>query len=125
MANKLTKLDNLIRGDTPLLTFTFSVGTTLVDLTGYVITFTATSSQNPDISDIPIIHITANGDSTGTVNFQLLNDQSSNATKNLVPGTTYYFDVQIFNNQSGTLKRIMTPVRGTFGVDADYNRVES
>lgn len=125
MANKLTKLDNLIRGDTPLLTFTFSVGTTLVDLTGYVITFTATSSQDPDISDIPIIKISTNGDSTGVVNFQLLNDQTNNATKNLVVGTTYYFDVQIFNNQSGTLKRIMTPVRGTFGVDADYNRVES
>lgn len=125
MANKLTKLDNLIRGDTPLLTFTFSVGTTLVDLTGYIITFTATASQDPDTGDTPIIHISANGNSTGTVNFQLLNDQPSNATKNLVPNTTYYFDVQIFNNQSGTLKRIMTPVRGTFGVDADYNRVDA
>jgi len=123
--NKLTKLDNLIRGDTPLLTFTFSVGTTLVDLTGYVITFTATSNSNPDNSDVPIIRVSTSGDSTGVVNFQLLNDQASNSTKDLVPGTTYYFDVQIFNNQSGTLKRVMTPVRGTFGVDADFNRVES
>lgn len=125
MASKLTKLDNLIRGDTPLLTFTFTQGTVPVDLTGYVLSFTATSSQYPDTSDIPVIHITQNGNNTGIVSFQLLNDQASNATRNLVPNTTYYFDVQIYNNQSGTLKRIMTPVRGTFGVDADYNRVDS
>jgi len=125
MARKLTKLDNLIRGDTPLLTFTFTQGGIAVDLTGYQLAFTATSNQNPDPSDIPVIHITQNGDNTGVVSFQLLNDQANNATRNLVPGTTYYFDVQIFNNQSGVLKRIMTAVRGTFGVDADYNRVDS
>jgi hypothetical protein len=123
-ANKLTKLDNLIRGDTPLLTFTFNVGTALVDLTGYVITFTATSAQNPDTSDIPVIKVSVNGDTTGIASFQLLNDQTNNNTSNLGPGTTYYFDVQIFNNQSGILKRIMTPVRGTFSVDADYNRTD-
>lgn len=123
--NKLTKLDNLVRGDTPLLRFSFTVGTVAVDLTGYIITFTATSAQNPDVSDVPIIRISVNGDATGVAAFQLLNDQTNNATKNLVPNTVYYYDVQIFNNQSGTLKRIMTPVRGTFGVDADYNRVET
>lgn len=125
MANKLIKLDSLVRGDTPLISFPMTIGTTPVDLTGYVITFTVTASQNPDTLDVPIIRIPVNGDETGEPAFQLLNDQASNSTKDLIPGTTYYFDVQIFNNESGTLKRIMTPVRGTLGVVADYNRQDS
>lgn len=121
MANKLTKLpNNLIRSDTPLLQFPLTVNGVAVDLTGYTCTFTITASQSPIIGDTPIIKIPVAGDSTGVLNFQLLNGQSLNDTSLLTPGTTYYWDVEIKIGSGATLRRF-TPLRGTLGVDTDYN----
>lgn len=126
MATKLVKFkNNITRGDTPLVSVPITVGGVAADLTGYVLTLTITSNANPQPSDTPEIQITVNGDETGIANFQLLNDQANNSTKDLVPSTTYNYDIQLFNGQSGVLKRIMTIVKGTLDVDIDYNRSES
>lgn len=122
---KKTKLDDFIRGDTPLISFPMTVSGVPANLTGYTIAFTVNVLENPSPTDTPIIHIEQAGDSTGVVTFQLLNDQPSNSTRDLVPGTTYYWDVQLWNNQSGSDKRITTVLIGSFQVVADIDRDES
>lgn len=122
MANKLTKLpNNIIRGDTPLIQFPLTVGGAVVDLTGYTATFTVTASVAPALGDTPIIKIPVSGDATGVLNYQLLNGQTLNDTGALVPGTTYYWDLELKNSGSGTTLRRFTALRGTLGVDTDYN----
>lgn len=122
MANKLTKLpNNIIRGDTPLIQFPLTVGGAVVDLTGYTATFTVTASAAPALGDTPIIKIPVSGDATGVLNYQLLNGQTLNDTGALVPGTTYYWDLELKNSGSGTTLRRFTALRGTLGVDTDYN----
>ena len=122
---KKTKLDDFIRGDTPLLSFPMTLAGVPADLTGYTIAFTVNALENPTPTDTPIIHIETSGDTSGVASFQLLNDQPSNSTKDLVPGTTYYWDVQLWNNQSGAAKRIITVLIGSFQVVADIDRDES
>lgn len=122
MANKLTKLpNNIIRGDTPLIQFPLTVGGAVADLTGYTATFTVTASAAPVLGDVPIIKIPVSGDTTGILNYQLLNGQVQNDTGALVPGTTYYWDVELKNALTGTAFRRFTALRGTLGVDTDYN----
>jgi hypothetical protein len=122
MANKLTKFpNNLIRGDTPLLQVPLTVNGNPANLTGYNTTFTVTASQTPVTGDTPVIQVSAPGDSTGILNFQLCNGVANNDTSKLAPGTTYYWDVQLSNDLSGSNRRIFTVLRGTLGVDADYN----
>jgi hypothetical protein len=122
MANKITKFkENLIRGDTPLVQFPLTINGSAADLTGYNATFTITESESPVSGDVPVIQITDTGDNTGTLEFQLLNGQVNNDTSVLDPSKTYYWDLQLSNDGSGTALRIVTPLRGTLGVDADYN----
>lgn len=116
---------NIIRDNTPLVSVPVTVGGVAANLTGYVLALTITSNANPSPTDTPEIQISVNGDTTGMANFQLLTDQPHNSTSTLVPGTTYYYDVQLYNGQTGTLKRVMTVVRGTVGVDANSNRSEA
>ncbi len=116
---KLTKFkNNLTRGDTPVIQFPLTVNGAVANLTGYFATFTITASAT---GGNPIIQIAATGDATGTVSFQLKNGQALNDTSALVPDTTYYWDLQLSNELAGTSLRIFTPLRGTLGVDTDFN----
>lgn len=117
---KRTKLkNNIVRGDTPLIQFPMTVSGVEADLTGFTATFTVTTSENPSEAEAPIIQVQDTGDETGLVEFQLLNGVEGNDTTQLVPGTTYYWDVQLSNESANPGLRIFTVLRGQFGVDAD------
>lgn len=121
MANKLTKLPtSLIRGDTPLIQFPLTVGGVVTDLTGYTCTFTVTANAAPVLGDVPVIQIPVAGDTTGILNYQLLNGQTLNDTMQLLPGIQYYWDLEL-KQGSGTTLRRFTPLRGTIDVVTDYN----
>jgi len=112
--------ENIIRGDTPLLRFPFTVAGSPADLSGWKCTLSITDQPSPANTNVPVIQISVNGDSTGIVNFQLEQGQANNDTLLLNPGTTYYGDVELNNQQTGALKRVFTPVRFQFDVDYDY-----
>lgn len=111
--------ENITRGDTPVISFPFTVGGLPVDLTGWKLTFTAQPISNPGNSAVPTIQISTTGDVTGIVNFQLLQGQLLNDTLLLDPETQYFYDVEFNNQAAGINKRVFTPIKGTFDVDYD------
>jgi hypothetical protein len=120
-ATPRTKLkENLIRGDTPVIRIPVTVKGVAVDLSGWKCTMSITDQQAPSNSTTPIIQIPVTGDTTGILNYQLLQGQTNNDTLQLDPAKTYYGDVELNNNQTGAFKRVFTPIRFEFSVDYDY-----
>jgi hypothetical protein len=113
---KLTKLDDFIRGDTPLFVFNATVDGVALDITSWTGVFTLTSNATPTgNTDAVISAATMTKDTVArTFSYQLTHALS----QTLVPGTTYYFDVQI--QKTPTETNTFTIARGTVGVATDF-----
>jgi len=113
---KIVKITSFVRGDTPLFSFPITLNGEPFDLTDWSAYFTLTANDDPTSNDdavIALAEMTIDTD-TGTASYQLTNTISST----LVPGTTYYGDVQV--NKSPTDTNNFTVVRFTVQVVADF-----
>jgi hypothetical protein len=113
---KLTKLDDFIRGDTPLFVFDATVDGTAFDVTDWTGKFTLTANDNPTSNTDAVIQaetMTKN-ETDNTFSYQLTHTVSAA----LVPGTKYYFDVQVSKSPAET--NTFTIARGTVGIATDY-----
>lgn len=113
---KLTKLDDFIRGDTPLFVFDATVDGATFDITDWTGKFTLTANSEPtDNTSAVVPAVTMIKDETdNTFSYQLTHTIS----KSLTPGTKYYFDVQVQKEPTET--NTFTIARGTVSVATDY-----
>lgn len=113
---KLTKLDDFIRGDTPLFVFDATVDGTAFDVTDWTGYFTLTANEAPTSNADAVVAAVAmtKNETDNTFSYQLTHTLSSTLT----PGTKYYFDVQVTKSPADT--NTFTIARGTVGVATDY-----
>ena len=111
---KLDKQEDIIRGDTPLLTFPITVGGLPYDLTGWNARITITTSETPT-SNANALVSSAPMDIDGNVlRYQL----TTTTSKQFIPETTYYGDIEISKEPVET--NTFTPIRFQFEPITDF-----
>jgi hypothetical protein len=105
---------SLVRGDTTILTFTITDGTSPINITGYTFRFMLRTAPDA-VSAISFSCVVTNG-SSGIMTATL---SAGNAT-NLVKDTAYYYDVEM----TDTYYNVTTIISGiTQPIIADVSRV--
>ena len=111
---KLDKQEDIIRGDTPLLTFPITVGGLPYDLTGWTAKITITSDENPSTNANALVASAPMEVDGNMLSYQL----TTTVTKQFIPDTTYYGDIEISKEPVET--NTFTPIRFQFEPITDY-----
>lgn len=113
---RLIKLDDFIRGDTPVFVFNATIDGEPFDVTDWTGKFTLTANDSPTSNaDAVLAAVTMEKDEVdNTFSYQLTHTLSSGLT----PGTKYYWDVQVSKSPAET--NTFTIARGTVGIATDY-----
>lgn len=115
MANPVvTKLDNMIRGDTPLLVFPIKVNNQPYDLTGWTAKITITANSAPSSNGDALVDKATCDIDENEVSYQI----TTTVSDQFVVGQQYYGDIEL--SKSPETSNTFTPVRFSFKVVTDY-----
>jgi hypothetical protein len=89
----VSKIKNVIRGDTHTIDLTFRESGTAIDITGYTLFFTVNASNSPTTDSAAVIEKSVTSHLAPTLGQTRITLAPSD-TDSITPGT-YYYDIQV------------------------------